>query len=395
MLTFLSATSSVLNTPLKDQFCQHYYTGTGNCAALRSQVEAHSRTLPTLELGDRGAPPLLLLHGTYDTHATWANLFEAFCAPPHGKHFCIAPAIFDYHPDYPLVPDSSLRWYKQAEAYLTVVEELKLSGITVVAHAQAGIWAFQMAYKASHLFKQVVLLEAGEWPDKQYDIGPGHPFDNILTLIKPKDLLPQPWLAHGSLPPAVAAKAFRDHDSTLIRAHMQKYANPCPDCRIAPDGADWVLGWTMNDMINQYPPGDTHYDHIEPRIPKEEWAFFSVPSIPSHLRILLLYKRCNYWPSHQSFSGDFLAWLDETGNEHHALCVPTEKFHFLHVHMREDVNRIVGEWLGRSKAATAASRGAQPPQGRGTSSVWNLALLGSTALIARARHSWRAMHPVL
>jgi hypothetical protein len=114
MLTFLSATSSVLNTPLKDQFCQHYYTGTGNCAALRSQVEAHSRTLPTLELGDRGAPPLLLLHGTYDTHATWANLFEAFCAPPHGKHFCIAPAIFDYHPDYPLVPDSSLRWYKQA-----------------------------------------------------------------------------------------------------------------------------------------------------------------------------------------------------------------------------------------------------------------------------------------
>merc|ERR1711871_1271849 len=94
------------DTILKEMFCQVYYYkgGSGDrCARLRSNVCADHTTLelPVLTMGDPTHPPMLFLHGWPDQSALWANQFEAFCAPPNGKYYCIAPSWFDFHPDVP------------------------------------------------------------------------------------------------------------------------------------------------------------------------------------------------------------------------------------------------------------------------------------------------------
>ena len=71
----------VADTLLTSYFCQNYYqSGRGDCEALRARVVAnHSRSVPTLELGDPTMPALVFIHGWPDSSALWANQFESFC----------------------------------------------------------------------------------------------------------------------------------------------------------------------------------------------------------------------------------------------------------------------------------------------------------------------------
>merc|ERR1712216_101657 len=131
IVEFVYGTKDVI---LEEDFCQVYYSGPGDCAALASSVVAnHSRTLPTLELGDPSQPAMFFLHGWPDDAALWANQFEAFCGPT-GGFFCVAPTWWNYHPQFPTLKASELLWVKQIDAFKAVVDEMGLRNITLVGH---------------------------------------------------------------------------------------------------------------------------------------------------------------------------------------------------------------------------------------------------------------------
>eukprot|EP00966_Prymnesium_polylepis_P167491 3872266-Prymnesium_polylepis.1 len=121
MASLVTLAIAIPDSLLSDYFCQKYYHGQNDCAALRSRVVAnHTRTVPTLELGDRRKPAMVFLHGWPDSSALWANQFEYFC-DGGGKYYCVAPSWLDFHPDVPPAPASSLFWDEQVDAFHTVL----------------------------------------------------------------------------------------------------------------------------------------------------------------------------------------------------------------------------------------------------------------------------------
>ena len=342
------------NTLLDDQFCQFYYQGdSSRCAALRSRVQGHMRgVLPTLELGGDGgrkaSTNMLFLHGLFETAACWANQFDAFCGGP--DTFCVAPSMFNHHPDVALRPSQDLRWHKQVEAYMTVISELNLTNITLVMR-DAGVFnGLQLMYKArkaSHLFTRAILLEAGEYPRHYYNIPDDHPYKGIWFLVNKDDYLPFAW-PKGKLAWVDVGKRIRAYEQKDSAAARAVSLAPCQACRIAPDGAEWATGWSPVELVARYASDDTMYHHVDPALPPEEWAFFMVPAIPKHVQLLLLYNRCNGDPGHYLFSGHFLMWLDKTVNHHQPICAGESGLHgadHLHVWQSAAVNEAISVWF--------------------------------------------------
>ena len=81
----------------------------------------------------------------------WANQFEAFCAPPNGKYYCIAPSWFDFHPDVPARSEGDLRWDKQVDAFHTVATQMGLKNITLVIFDFGAVMGYIYAYRFPHM----------------------------------------------------------------------------------------------------------------------------------------------------------------------------------------------------------------------------------------------------
>jgi len=92
-----------LDTVLDNQFCQHYYTGKGDCEKnvrplVRSEIRAGVKTL---EMGDidNNSGVMVFFHGWPDTSGLWSNQFEYFCNGVLHSYYCIAPSLMEFHPD--------------------------------------------------------------------------------------------------------------------------------------------------------------------------------------------------------------------------------------------------------------------------------------------------------
>ena len=120
----------------------------------------HSRTVPTLELGNAGKPPMVFLHGWPDTSALWANQFEHFCGGVASAFFCVALSLFDYHPDVPPRPVANLFQDTQVAAFHRVLaEEMGLRDVTFVIFDWDAAMGFQFFYRYPSLVKRVVAMD--------------------------------------------------------------------------------------------------------------------------------------------------------------------------------------------------------------------------------------------
>eukprot|EP00930_Biecheleria_cincta_P048837 TRINITY_DN34095_c0_g1_i1.p1 TRINITY_DN34095_c0_g1~~TRINITY_DN34095_c0_g1_i1.p1 ORF type:complete len:299 (+),score=51.25 TRINITY_DN34095_c0_g1_i1:63-959(+) len=200
---------------LQADFCQVYYKGREEtCKELRSLVKAnHSRTLPTLELGDPRKPAMYFLHGWPDNAAIWANQFEAFCRPPDGLFFCVAPTWYNFHPQMPTAPDELLYWDKQIDAFWAVAQEVGIKNVTLVMHDFGATIGYQFVYRYTSLVSRVISMDIGNKP---------LPHGMWWPQPLPSFVLPSYQ--------QINIKAYLSNDDALMRMNSRECKSPCANC---------------------------------------------------------------------------------------------------------------------------------------------------------------------
>merc|ERR1712125_161783 len=206
-------------------------------------------------------------HGWPDDAGVWANQLEYFCAEPHGEYFCVAPTMFDYHPDVAARPRGDLLWEKQVAAYHAVVEELGLSEVTLVIHDFGSVMGFLYAGLYPAKVAKVVAMDIG------LPLTPGG---------VPKYLVPLPRL----LLPAymnINIRAFETDDDALIK--LSTIGTPCHNCA----GITAKTGWTYQNLIT---PFETR---IWPDVPLSQFESACVPHWPDEIPMLFFYGACEFF----------------------------------------------------------------------------------------------------
>jgi len=277
LLGMIKASCNQNDSLLREQFCQVYYRGTGDCTKLRDSICADHTTfsVPVLTLGDPTAPPIVFFHGWPDTSALWANQFEAFCAPPHGKYFCVAPSMFGYHPDVSPPPPPDLTYVGQIDAYHEMVAQMGLKDITLVIFDVGAVVGYQYTYKYPNELKCVIAMDVG------------------MGLVSPPtnrtfgDL--QPYQQNN-------VDSFLTHNDTIMRAYVaaHRVAVPC-GCPDSPPGRDCgcldsidsYWGWPYYQLIN-----NSGLQALAPDTPVAQWMFSDAPSFPD-VPLLFLWGTCN------------------------------------------------------------------------------------------------------
>lgn len=333
-LVLLGVAAAVTDSLLKNEFCQKYYQGTGDCAALRSRVVAnHSRILPTLELGDRTKPTLFFMHGWPDTSALWANQFEFFCDGPDAEYFCVAPSWFDFHPDVPTRPASDLFWDKQVDAFHDVATEMGLTKFTLIIFDFGCITGYQFLYKYHHMVSKVVAM----------DVGMG---------VMPNGL-PAATPAIGDLLPyqQVNVEAFLSGNNSLMHGNIQ--GSPCAKCPAITSNS----GWPYYQLIRNT-TGETWPERLDPHVPRKYWMLSVIPSFPDDLPLLFLYGTCDIGTgcpgcpacvkrSFFFFGKDWIDWIQKRGAKDGASkTIPVGGAgHWIQCRASKATNAAIKSWL--------------------------------------------------
>uniref|UniRef100_A0A7S2HNH5 AB hydrolase-1 domain-containing protein n=1 Tax=Helicotheca tamesis TaxID=374047 RepID=A0A7S2HNH5_9STRA len=328
-MTLAALGTASADTVLDEHFCQIYYTlDDGNCPVLRDTVRSEIRGegTPTLELGDpTSQPALVFLHGWPDTSATWANQFAVFCGEDK-EYFCVAPSITDFHPDVPLADPSDLSWIRQLEKYHAVIEELGLSGITLVSFDFGAIYGYHFVYKYPHLISRHVSMDIPMTPGSK-DLAPG----NV-------DFMYLPYYQQVNIYSYLAGddKAMNLGINTVVGDP------PCKACRIAPDakiGAGARTGWGYYIFVKTEDPWTEDLSDI----PYEQWEFDFIPSYPEDIPMLYLYS-----PSF--LSPTFIDWIDQRGDGVSGHMLVPDADHWLSIRQPEIVNAKLAEWFSATNA---------------------------------------------
>lgn len=253
---------------LAENFCQVYYRGELDCEVLRSLVKAnHSRTLPTLELGDPSKPAMYFLHGWPDNAALWANQFEVFCAPPHGKFYCVAPTWYNFHPQLPTASDELLHWDKQIDAFYAVAQEVGIKDVILVMHDFGASIGYQFVYRYPSLVRRLISMDIGNSPMPRGFVMP----NDISKLSEYQQ---------------VNIKAYLTKNDTLMRENSRKHHSPCAECAMI----QARIGWPYYEFIRT--GNNDFHTRLAPGIEPDEWKFLWTPDFPTHIPMLFLYGRC-------------------------------------------------------------------------------------------------------
>jgi len=323
------------NTLLDDQLCQVYYTGVGDCDALRSEIRAEVRGsgVPTLELGNPSAPPMLFFHGWPDTAALWANQFEKFCLGKDAPFFCVAPSWIDFHPDFPRADESELFWDVQRDRFHSVVEDLGLQNITLVIFDFGAELGYQYLWQHPEVVKSVIGMDIG------------------MSMKPPTEPLPLELSKYKMVGPLTYQRenveSFKADDDERMAKNLKTnlpmegkwQTAPCNDCRIAP-GAEGVgarTGWPYYQMIRSR-KGERWLDRFATELPLEQWNFSVCPSFPEQVPFLFLYS------SDLFSSGDFHQWVDGRGDGSKTVKLANTD-HWLQVRVSNVTNSEMERWL--------------------------------------------------
>eukprot|EP00929_Paragymnodinium_shiwhaense_P096143 TRINITY_DN5765_c0_g2_i1.p1 TRINITY_DN5765_c0_g2~~TRINITY_DN5765_c0_g2_i1.p1 ORF type:complete len:347 (+),score=52.54 TRINITY_DN5765_c0_g2_i1:62-1102(+) len=315
------------NTLLDEQLCQHYYTGAGDCGALRVAIRSEVRGtgVPTLELGDPSKPAMVFFHGWPDTAAIWANQFEKFCLGESAPFFCVAPSWIDFHPDFPRANLSELFWDVQRDRFHSVVEDLALTDVTFVIFDFGAVIGYQYVWEHPDVVKRVIAMDIGS------DTKPPQP-------LPPNDGL-FPYLMKYQ---QNNIRAFKSDDDAAMSRNLEtelRGKSPCNSCRIAPDatGVGARTGWPYYQIIRSA-KGEQWMDRLAPQIPLEDWQFYWAPSFPKHAPLLFLYS------SDMFSSTSFRDWVNGRGDGSKAIKM-TGTDHWLQVRVSNATNAEMERWL--------------------------------------------------
>ncbi|MBB5801986.1 pimeloyl-ACP methyl ester carboxylesterase [Saccharothrix ecbatanensis] len=150
----------------------------------------HSHGMHVVHDGPRQAPPLLLIHGSGASGATWSP---------------VVPALADHHHvirvDLPgcgqSPPPSSYDVPVQASRVAAVLDDLGLRHVAVVGHSSGGYTATALAEQRPDLVRSVALISSGPRPDA---------------------LLPQPLIFRFLLGPPFGRLIWSRRSDAMIRA---------------------------------------------------------------------------------------------------------------------------------------------------------------------------------
>merc|ERR1719397_671311 len=303
ILTYCSSLLIVFaNTLLDDQLCQVYYQNpSGNCKTLRDAISPKNYTLPTLELGNKANPAILMLHGWPDTAAVWVMQMEEFCLK--GEYFCVVPSWIDFQPDIAAASESIHFWSNQVEAFRKVVDDAGISNFTLLIHDFGSALGYQFAYLYPEIIWKVISLDIGNDPT------------NGKGIVMPTGTSMIPYLAQYQQNNIMS---YLQKNDTAMAINMNITLGrtvPCTDCRIAPDSTGWGYrtGWPYYNFIRDDSPWPTR---LAPEVPVSDYEFSFIPSWPKHLPLLFLYGKCEQDfvkcvpRTFFFFTQDFLKWID-------------------------------------------------------------------------------------
>lgn len=328
------------DTLLDNDFCKIYYRGSGDCEQLRRLVRAnHSRSLPTLELGDPSKPPMLFFHGWPDTGALWANQFEYFCAPPHGKYFCVAATITNFHPDLPNAPEDELFVDIEVGKWYSVVQEMGLKDLTLVMFDWGASLGYKFTYKHPEVVKNVVALDIGNNPVTPPGSKTGAFGDAQI-----------PWL-----PVYQQANiwAYRTGNFSIIEPFEWGFIATLWR-NVKPKFFQTRIGWPYNCMVLNG-TGQVMTERFAPGVPLSQWEFEDTPTFPSGKPLMFLYGKCDdptgspgFPPCEPRdtgafFSEAFAAWV--TARPHGALVAVPGAGHWMAFEQPTFVNTQIAAWL--------------------------------------------------
>lgn len=335
----LSLGAAVYDTLLENDFCQMYYRGDGDCEKLRSLVRAnHSRTLPTLELGDPSKPAILFFHGWPDTGALWANQFEYFCAPPHGKYFCVAPTITDFHPDFPNAPKSDHFTDIEIGKWRSVVQEMGLKDLTLWIFDWGAALGYMFTYKYPELVKTVVAMDIGNNP------------------VEPAGSK-KPSFGDAEIPTLPAYQqtnimAYRTGNFTLLQP-FENYMSSILWHGVKPKFFQTRTTWLYNNIVLAG-PGQDISERLAPDLPLSEWQFQTTPTFPSGKPVLFLHGLCDEMTGctgcppckprdMQFFTKAFSDWV--SARLHSAVLPVDGAGHWMVLEATTFVNTRIAQWL--------------------------------------------------
>ena len=224
---------------------------------------------------------MVFIHGWPDSSALWANQFDHFCGNVSSEYYCVALSWFDFHPDVPSRPVSDLLWSVQLEAFHHVVAvEMGLRGLTLVVFDFGAILGYQFAYRWPHLVKRIVAMDIGMDPCT---------LEPTLSL-ECTGGLPAGTTSFEEQPDYVQTniEAFLTHDDAMMRQSYAVVGTPCADCEALITGD---IGWPYWQFVRSG-AGETWPENVLPRVPRAEWRYSFVPSIPPGIPILFTYGTC-------------------------------------------------------------------------------------------------------
>lgn len=282
---------------------------------------------------------MLFLHGWPDQSALWANQFEAFCAPPHGKYYCVAPSWYDFHPDVPPRPQSDLLWDSQVDAFHSVVLSMDLTNITFVIFDFGSVMGYIYAYKYPERLKAMVSMDIG--------MGIGPPSNSSIDQLAQYQ--------------QINIEAFRTDNTTMEQENA--LFTPC-GCGLQPPpgwmGAaaagrcpclqsitsNWA--WPYTQLVN-----NTKWAGIS-NIPTSEWKYSLAPDFPS-LPLLFLWGKCDIgtgsgWgkPCKKRdflfFGQDFVHWVSHRGL-HSQVVALDGAGHWTQCKVPNTTNAAIQNWL--------------------------------------------------
>jgi pimeloyl-ACP methyl ester carboxylesterase len=150
---------------------------------------AHPRRMHVVHDGPRQAPPLLLIHGSGFSSASWSRVVPALAVRHHVVRVDLpgcgqSPPAPSY--DVPV----------QADRVATLLDDLGLRRVAVVGHSSGGYVATALAEQRPDLLGSLALISSGPSPDA---------------------LLPQPMLLRVLLAPPLGPLLWRRRSDAMIR----------------------------------------------------------------------------------------------------------------------------------------------------------------------------------
>ena len=268
--------AAAADTLVDEQLCQVYYTGRGNCTALRDATSSRrAGPLQALTLGAQSAPALVFLHGWPSTAALFANQFEWFCLD--GRFFCVAPSWIDFHPDLAEADVSLHHWDAQVDAFAAALSALGLDRFVLVAHDFGAVLAYQFAYRFPQRVQMLVTLDVGNDPT-----GNGTALSTEATLSQ------LPSYQQRNI------EAYVEGNDAAMQRHVDSMGalfGPCAlhRCIIAPGqtaGIGARTGWPYHVISRT----DVHWqERLAPGVAPSAWEFRLTPTFPPQVPLLYLW----------------------------------------------------------------------------------------------------------